>query len=147
MLNILFFTIVNTECRLSKTNDNDFLDNLMESKVGNHEHFVGWKKGPRGGKSPSPRTINKSGNLSNSTKLNKSQGISSEKQLKTGEFKILHYAGEVVYKVEGFLQKNKDTLIPDCVSAIQKSKNPLIKELFPLNSTQMHQAKRKKKSS
>jgi myosin I len=114
----------------------------MNSKVGDHEHFIGWKSKP---KSRSPR-LNRSQNLNNSQNLNKSQNLSSsqsmksERQLKTGEFKIMHYAGEVVYKIEGFLQKNKDTLIPDCVSALQKSKNALIKELFPVNNTQANRS-------
>jgi len=31
-------------------------------------------------------------------------------QFDTQQFKIVHYAGEVIYDVEGFTEKNKDAL-------------------------------------
>ena len=60
---------------------------------------------------------------------------SKEKMLKNGQFKIKHYAGDVAYFIEGFLSKNKDTLVPDCTAAVRKSKNSLVQSLFPHSSS------------
>ena len=46
-------------------------------------------------------------------------------------FGIHHYAGEVFYNVEHFLEKNKDELHADVTAVLQGSENALIKELFP----------------
>jgi hypothetical protein len=57
-----------------------------------------------------------------------------EKPRKRGQestFVVNHYAGGVAYSVEGFLDKNRDTLQPDIQSFMAGSKNALVKELFP----------------
>ena len=46
-------------------------------------------------------------------------------------FLVRHYAGDVVYSVEGFLIKNKDTLNPDLFDLLQTSKSTFLKSLFP----------------
>jgi myosin heavy subunit len=45
-------------------------------------------------------------------------------------FGVKHYAGLVTYQVEGFLEKNRDTLRADMLDLLKDSKNPLIAELF-----------------
>jgi hypothetical protein len=45
------------------------------------------------------------------------------------QFTIRHYAGEVSYTVDGFLDKNRDTLQPSILGVLQTSTDPLIKEL------------------
>ncbi|XP_069081974.1 unconventional myosin-Ib isoform X1 [Pleurodeles waltl] len=46
-------------------------------------------------------------------------------------FRIQHYAGKVMYQVEGFVDKNNDLLYRDLSQAMWKSNNSLIKAMFP----------------
>ncbi|XP_026074257.1 unconventional myosin-Ib-like isoform X5 [Carassius auratus] len=46
-------------------------------------------------------------------------------------FRIQHYAGKVLYRVEGFVDKNNDLLYRDLSQAMYKAKHGLIKVLFP----------------
>ena len=48
-------------------------------------------------------------------------------------FTLKHYAGNVTYDVEAFLDKNKDLLFKDLIFAMGSSKNSVIKCLFPEN--------------
>ena len=50
----------------------------------------------------------------------------------TGAFAIKHYAGEVAYEVEGFTDKNKDTLFQECIDTMRNSGTPFIHSLFPV---------------
>jgi hypothetical protein len=45
-------------------------------------------------------------------------------------FGVRHYAGDVVYQIEGFLDKNRDTLRQDWIDLLKKSQHPLLKDLF-----------------
>lgn len=56
--------------------------------------------------------------------------MDKELQHKT-QFRIKHYAGDVVYAVNGFLDKNKDTLFQDFKRLMYKSKNPLVSGMWP----------------
>ncbi|XP_063755337.1 unconventional myosin-Ig isoform X2 [Eleginops maclovinus] len=47
------------------------------------------------------------------------------------QFRIRHYAGDVTYSVEGFLDKNKDLLFQDFKRLIYNSANPVLKEMWP----------------
>ncbi|XP_064183234.1 myosin-IIIb [Anguilla rostrata] len=52
-------------------------------------------------------------------------------------FGIHHYAGKVLYNVDGFLEKNRDTLPADIVVVLRASENKLLQQLFssPLTKT------------
>lgn len=49
---------------------------------------------------------------------------------KQTSFKIKHYAAEVEYNVEGWLEKNKDLLKEDCIECIDASKDQFVRQLF-----------------
>uniref|UniRef100_H2V8Y0 non-specific serine/threonine protein kinase n=1 Tax=Takifugu rubripes TaxID=31033 RepID=H2V8Y0_TAKRU len=52
-------------------------------------------------------------------------------------FGIQHYAGKVMYSVDGFLEKNRDTLPADIVVVLRTTENKLLQQLFssPLTKT------------
>ncbi|GAA6111341.1 myosin-IIIb [Tachysurus ichikawai] len=54
-------------------------------------------------------------------------------------FGIQHYAGKVLYSVNGFLEKNRDTLPADIMVVLRMSENKLLQQLFsnPLTKTGM----------
>jgi myosin heavy subunit len=45
-------------------------------------------------------------------------------------FVVVHYAGDVAYNVEGFLSKNKDTLLNDLDEIGSTSQSEFVRELF-----------------
>ncbi|XP_010786389.1 unconventional myosin-Id-like [Notothenia coriiceps] len=47
------------------------------------------------------------------------------------DFRIRHYAGDVVYSVVGFIDKNKDTLFQDFKRLLYNSSNPVLKCMWP----------------
>jgi len=91
-------------------------------------------------------TIHASGGSSTDGKfLEKLTGaFSSHQHFKNfnGAFQIKHYAGNVTYEVEGFSDKNKDTLFSDLIETVQCSGNPFLVSLFPENIAASAQKKR-----
>ncbi|XP_003741654.1 unconventional myosin IC [Galendromus occidentalis] len=53
------------------------------------------------------------------------------KSIGRDEFRIVHYAGEVTYKVEGFLEKNNDLLYRDLKRAMASTDCNVLKQAFP----------------
>ncbi|XP_061330429.1 unconventional myosin-Ig isoform X1 [Pezoporus flaviventris] len=47
------------------------------------------------------------------------------------DFRIKHYAGDVTYSVEGFLDKNKDTLFQDFKRLFYNSADPVLRAMWP----------------
>ncbi|XP_022253422.1 unconventional myosin-Ic-like, partial [Limulus polyphemus] len=96
-------SVLDEEClRPGDATDVTFLDKL-ETTVGTHPHFLSYKV------------------ADNKTK----------KSLYREEFRLKHYAGDVTYKVEGFLDKNNDLLYRDLKKAMTKSSNLITKCTFP----------------
>uniref|UniRef100_A0A0K0DIN4 Unconventional myosin-Ie n=1 Tax=Angiostrongylus cantonensis TaxID=6313 RepID=A0A0K0DIN4_ANGCA len=46
-------------------------------------------------------------------------------------FLVRHYAGDVVYNVDGFCDRNRDVLYPDLIGLMQQSANVFLRSLFP----------------
>ena len=45
-------------------------------------------------------------------------------------FIVKHFAGDVIYAVEGFMQKNSDKLLPDLEAAMLGSQSDFTKSIF-----------------
>ncbi|XP_063236285.1 unconventional myosin ID [Bacillus rossius redtenbacheri] len=83
----------------------EMLLEAMDKKLANHEHYTSRQLRP------------------------------TDKQLKhKEEFRIRHYAGDVVYSIMGFLDKNKDTLFQDFKRLLYHSKNKMISDMWPEGS-------------
>uniref|UniRef100_A0A4W4GSI7 Myosin IHb n=1 Tax=Electrophorus electricus TaxID=8005 RepID=A0A4W4GSI7_ELEEL len=55
----------------------------------------------------------------------------TRKTLGRGDFRLVHYAGEVTYSVTGFLDKNNDLLYRNIKDVMRQSKNTIIQQCFP----------------
>lgn len=63
------------------------------------------------------------------------------KRADTTEFCIRHYAGDVTYSTDGFIEKNMDTLYRDLIELVGGSRSPLMASLFP-ESKEQHDGKK-----
>ena len=48
-----------------------------------------------------------------------------------GTFQVFHYAGDVVYDVHGFIDKNNDLLVRDIKETMSVSTNRIVRTVFP----------------
>ncbi|KAK1884380.1 Unconventional myosin-Ih [Dissostichus eleginoides] len=96
-------SLMDEEClRPGEATDLTFLEK-MEEKIAGHPHFVTHKLADQ----------------------------KTRKTLDRGDFRLLHYAGEVTYCVVGFLDKNNDLLYRNGKEVMRQSKNAIIKLCFP----------------
>uniref|UniRef100_A0AAQ5ZNB8 Unconventional myosin-Ib n=1 Tax=Amphiprion ocellaris TaxID=80972 RepID=A0AAQ5ZNB8_AMPOC len=65
------------------------------------------------------------------SRLSKNSKFLTDHSLPHNCFRIQHYAGKVLYRVEGFVDKNNDLLYRDLSQAMYKANHSLIKQLFP----------------
>lgn len=54
-----------------------------------------------------------------------------KKTINKDEFRLRHYAGEVAYRVQGFLDKNNDLLFRDLKEVMTHTANMIITDVFP----------------
>eukprot|EP00516_Mucochytrium_quahogii_P004899 CAMPEP_0203750560 /NCGR_PEP_ID=MMETSP0098-20131031/4778_1 /ASSEMBLY_ACC=CAM_ASM_000208 /TAXON_ID=96639 /ORGANISM=" , Strain NY0313808BC1" /LENGTH=1960 /DNA_ID=CAMNT_0050639919 /DNA_START=298 /DNA_END=6177 /DNA_ORIENTATION=+ len=62
-------------------------------------------------------------------------------------FVIVHYAGDVIYNVTGFLDKNKDLLHEDLHGCVQISKNAVLAKLFEPEAVNVEDNRRSRSSA
>uniref|UniRef100_A0A8C7R5F8 Unconventional myosin-Ib n=1 Tax=Oncorhynchus mykiss TaxID=8022 RepID=A0A8C7R5F8_ONCMY len=65
------------------------------------------------------------------SRLNKNSKFLTDHSLPHSCFRIQHYAGKVLYRVEGFVDKNNDLLYRDLSQAMYKATHSLMRQLFP----------------
>ncbi|XP_063286247.1 unconventional myosin-Ib isoform X3 [Pelobates fuscus] len=65
------------------------------------------------------------------SRMSKSSRFLNDTSLPHSCFRIQHYAGKVMYQVEGFVDKNNDLLYRDLSQAMWKANHSLIKDIFP----------------
>ncbi|KAG7282936.1 hypothetical protein CRUP_018436 [Coryphaenoides rupestris] len=65
------------------------------------------------------------------SRLSKNSKFLTDHSLPHSCFRIQHYAGKVLYRVEGFMDKNNNLLYRDLSQAMYKANHSLIKQLFP----------------
>ncbi|KAK1899490.1 Unconventional myosin-Ic [Dissostichus eleginoides] len=95
-------SILDEEClRPGDANDLTFLEKL-EDTVGGHAHFV----------------------------THKLADTKTRKVMARDEFRLLHYAGEVNYNVNGFLDKNNDLLFRNLKEVMCMSENKILTKCF-----------------
>lgn len=58
----------------------------------------------------------------------------SKPKLARSDFTICHYAGDVTYQTEQFLDKNKDYVVAEHQALLSASKCPFVANLFPLST-------------
>jgi len=62
---------------------------------------------------------------------NQNPHLQKADRFNTPQFMVKHYAGDVVYDVAGFVEKNRDVLSQSITEALQQTQHPLMKQLFP----------------
>lgn len=96
--------LMDEEClRPGDTNDLTFLDK-MNDRLASHPHYI-----------------------FNSSRAS----LQIQKLVGRNEFQLRHYAGDVKYSVDGFLDKNNDLLFRNLKQAMSTSKNSILTSLFP----------------
>lgn len=95
-------SIIDEAClTVGKINDETLLE-AMDKKLANHPHY-------------SSRQLK-----------------SMDKELKHKvDFRITHYAGDVIYNINGFIEKNKDTLYQDFKRLLYNSKDTNLSTMWP----------------
>jgi hypothetical protein len=127
------FALLDEECLMPVPSTTSFLNKLDHYHI-NHKYYDSCKK-------TRSRRVNKtrSKSFSNGTRQRRSikapmlvANNTHESEVITHEvFWLKHYAGEVDYSIDDFVEKNNDTLHSDLVFALQSSKKETFRDLIP----------------
>uniref|UniRef100_A0A8B9QNH0 Myosin IG n=1 Tax=Apteryx owenii TaxID=8824 RepID=A0A8B9QNH0_APTOW len=94
--------LLDEACLAAGTVTDTLFLNSMDTRLGRHPHYTSRKLCP------------------------------TDKTMEFGrDFRIKHYAGDVTYSVEGFLDKNKDTLFQDFKRLLYNSADPVLCAMWP----------------
>jgi len=127
------FALLDEECLMPVPSTTSFLNKLDHYHI-NHKYYDSCKK-------TRSRRVNKtrSKSFSNGTRQRRSikapmlvANSTHESEVITHEvFWLKHYAGEVDYSIDDFVEKNNDTLHSDLVFALQSSEKETFRDLIP----------------
>jgi myosin-1 len=96
-------SVLDEEClRPGEVSDETFLAKLT-TVVGTHVHFI----------------------------THETSSYEGRKTIERNQFRLRHYAGDVTYNIEGFVDKNNDLLYRSSKEAISSSSNLILSEMFP----------------
>lgn len=96
-------SLMDEEClRPGEPTDKSFLAKMNEN-LSSHDHYISHRKA----------------------------GKELQKNMSREEFCLKHYAGDVIYNVDGFLDKNNDLLFRDLREVMSETTNSITKEVFP----------------
>lgn len=96
-------SLMDEEClRPGEPTDKSFLAKMNEN-LSSHEHYISHKKA----------------------------GKELQKTMSREDFCLKHYAGDVIYNVDSFLDKNNDLLFRDLREVMSETTNSITKEVFP----------------
>ncbi|CAJ1064409.1 unconventional myosin-XIX [Xyrichtys novacula] len=73
--------------------------------------------------------------------LHDNSNISWDKFSKEPHFTVSHYAGKVNYQLQGMVEKNKDPVPPELIKLLQKSEDPLLRQVFTDKETESPNSK------
>ncbi|KAJ1914183.1 Myosin type-2 heavy chain 1 [Mycoemilia scoparia] len=126
------FNILDDVCRGQRT-DEDFATML-------YQNFAPNDNGP---KKPKPKQSTDGTKSLSSVIGDKPSDFFEKPRFDNNAFTIRHYAHNVSYKVDGFIEKNKDTVPSELQAMLKDSKSELLNRIFDFASEQEENQKQK----
>ena len=115
--------MLDEEGRIPKGNDVSWFNKIKKKYDINVKAKKNWKKlASKTGKS----TISKAVSLASASS---EIGASTRFEIKFDDFVVVHYAGKVQYRVDGFMKKNKDNISNDLLLLPSTSTSKFVREL------------------
>merc|ERR1712166_421278 len=115
--------MLDEEGRIPKGNDVSWFNKIKKKYDINVKAKKNWKKlASKTGKS----TISKAVSLASASS---EMGASTRFEIKFDDFVVVHYAGKVQYRVDGFMKKNKDNISNDLLLLPSTSTSKFVREL------------------
>ncbi|KAI8818552.1 unconventional myosin-Ia [Fimicolochytrium jonesii] len=96
----------------------------LDTNLVKHPHYESRSKQASGKRKSSSNLLTASATPS-------STAAAPSKMLAHNEFMLRHYAGDVVYETDGFLDRNVDALWRDVVTTLGESGKSVVREMFP----------------
>ncbi|KAK0400295.1 hypothetical protein QR680_003443 [Steinernema hermaphroditum] len=66
----------------------------------------------------------------------------SSRNTSVSHFTVIHYAGSIPYNIDGWVEKNRDSVDQNILDVLSRSENELIRELFPPVVQEMTRSRR-----
>jgi len=113
--------------------NNKGICDLIESKTGSIIALLNEECRRPGEKSDKTFLDKLNTNVKNNNFFDSREKSRNNKDIDMNMFKIKHYAGDVIYTIDGFIEKNNDLLYNDISFVLNTSSDPALREMFPQN--------------